>query len=877
MHRQSRIDDSLVQAEDLTGKLPAQAIVTVVAGIAAAWIAADSCGFLGHALRHALTCLVAAVAVVAAWPDRAWKNWAIMAAGIVGFLAFNASTLATLNVLGVVLLLATLAHIKKGLTSRAILLAALAAMTLALFRLALSSIPIVWQLADVLGWSMGRIVGAMTGRPLTVGATFAGLDFLVLMTALYVGWICNIAPPRRRAGIYAAAAIALAYLVYLLALAHSEKIASLLPEPFYVPETDISRIGAWAWQNTARSFFPWNLPLLAMVLEAIVAACMFRMAEWLPVAGSGEEESLSKYGKDDVIELRAMLDDAVFKLGPPALAVLIAMLAALSLSKSDLKGKTVVAYDKGKFSWLKPEYDNPIEGGYGMLPVFVNSLGGSFIRSPDLSPEELAKADVLVLLHPNSPFTSKQLKDIEDYVRRGGSLLLGAENYFHEDLAESHFNDVLGSTSMIVRYDTVVPLAANWEQSYQTVSHPATLGPDDLRNRFGSDRGAPISLGWPARPIVLGRWAWGSPGSYAVKEKSPEYQEGQALGDLVLAAEQPLGKGRIVVLGDMACLNNERLTCSWDFAGRLLGYLANRASSPQDGWRQLSTAAAIILLLAALAIRPDAFILALTSLALAASLVFCAYKSDASSRPLPSGQDQSPNRLAYIDASHLEAFSDDLWDDYGIAGFSRVLMRSGFLPLRLPELTPERLERAGLLVLMAPGRQLSPEELSAVGQFVNQGGTLVCLVGAEQVRPSAALLGKFGFEIDPSPVKPGESIREPDPFGALSILFGRPNDPKIEIQMYAAWPIENIPQSYKTYITSSIDGKSWPIIARSRIGQGVVLVIADTYFAINRNLESATQEFPAHINFWRMLLKDNVGEDVQESIDIPMQERGPAE
>ena len=110
---------------------------------------------------------------------------------------------------------------------------------------------------------------------------------------------------------------------------------------------------------------------------------------------------------------------------------------------------------------------------------------------------------------------------------------------------------------MKVRYDTAIPLSANWEQSYQALSHPAALGLDDENNSFGFQRGSSISLGWSARPVVVGRWGWSTPGSDAVKQKSPEYQEGQPLGDIVLAAEEPLGQGRIVVLGDMSCLNNE--------------------------------------------------------------------------------------------------------------------------------------------------------------------------------------------------------------------------------------------------------------------------------------------------------------------------------
>ena len=44
------------------------AIVVLVAGMVAAWLAAGSTGLLGHPLQHALTWLALAVALVAGWP-----------------------------------------------------------------------------------------------------------------------------------------------------------------------------------------------------------------------------------------------------------------------------------------------------------------------------------------------------------------------------------------------------------------------------------------------------------------------------------------------------------------------------------------------------------------------------------------------------------------------------------------------------------------------------------------------------------------------------------------------------------------------------------------------------------------------------------------
>ena len=71
-------------------------------------------------------------------------------------------------------------------------------MVLAVYRLALTSIPFVWLVADSLGWFVGRATGSLTGGPLHVGATFAGLDFLLAMGYLTLRSTLAVEYPRRR-------------------------------------------------------------------------------------------------------------------------------------------------------------------------------------------------------------------------------------------------------------------------------------------------------------------------------------------------------------------------------------------------------------------------------------------------------------------------------------------------------------------------------------------------------------------------------------------------------------------------------------------------------------------------------------------------------
>ena len=143
-----------------------------------------------------------------------------------------------------------------------------------------------------------------------------------------------------------------------------------------------------------------------------------------------------------------------------------------------------------------------------------------------------------------------------------------------------------------------------------------------------------------------------------------------------LAAEQPLASGRVFVLGDTSPLQNEMLPNAYPFVGRLLAYLAHRPSSPQAAWRQLLGLAALAGDGGLLAARPAAWQIMLTSAVLAVSLVCCTAAGYWSGRVLPDGRriKSDVGNIAYIDASHLEAYQQRLavehGANHGIAGSS---------------------------------------------------------------------------------------------------------------------------------------------------------------------------------------------------------------
>ena len=51
-----------------------------------------------------------------------------------------------------------------------------------------------------------------------------------------------------------------------------------------------------------------------------------------------------------------------------------------------------------------------------------------------------------------------------------------------------------------------------------------------------------MEVRWPARPLAVGIWGWSAPEQGATWTGNRAFQPGAKLGDLVLAAEQRVGR-----------------------------------------------------------------------------------------------------------------------------------------------------------------------------------------------------------------------------------------------------------------------------------------------------------------------------------------------
>ncbi len=920
---------------------PARATLVLICGLWAIWLAAGSLGWIAPPLQRTLAWLALGAIVLLAQRDRAAANrwdgkrslrfgsWVLAAAVVIAVL-MTASSLTAVNILAVAVFLAALAIVRPGKIAEAAGPVALAATTLAVYRVVVDVNATGWALADSIGRTEGQWAALLTGRPLLIGASFGGIDFLVVMAALAVALRAHLAPrdARQAANRYedkqhraeqvqyvcqsaaartkwfgvAALAIVAAQTAYLVVLACSHELAASLPTPARLVINDAVHMGVWTFSATVRTMLPWHLPVLAAIFQTVIAVLMFRLTPWPASAEIALDETASvtaegrpRHRRDRRIlgnggenpdRVRPTIGWMTF--GPAGLLLVAAASASLAPVTPDLAGRKIVAYDDGSLDWSTANSGNVPAGlapRYGLLPALVASLGGQFAVSKNLTAGDLGDADVLIVLPPGtSPSPRNEMpaetrERIWSFVKSGGRLIVAGEPATRPSAADNALNELLEPTAMSFRDDTANSLTERWECNLLASPCAATAGSRAGRSSFSIDRAASVRIAWPAGPLLAGRWCWnelgGNPTRIESQSNPPRpvalpYSPGNRLGDLVLAAQQNIGRGTVIVLGDATCLTNDGIPFSYTFCGPLLAALAEKDTSPLVWWRQavaiVAAGAGVVLLFR----RYDPLRVAVAAIVLALAAIGCHAVNDATAQLLPgtASKGGTPARpVIYVDGSHLEAMGRDPWREDGVGSFTRVLAESGYLPLLAPDVSAARLKGAKMLVSIAPGREFSPSEVEEVNGFVEQGGVFLCTAGAPDVGPSRPLLEKFKLQIAEMPLPPWKNAPETEPLGAISHTFrvppeiaAQPTEQNQSMRFHAAWLVSG---DIGATLWPGDDSHDPPVIAGNRVGQGQAFLLGDTAFALQKGLlppldPSETQP-PQNPLFWRTTLRRWLG------------------
>jgi hypothetical protein len=322
----------------------------------------------------------------------------------------------------------------------------------------------------------------------------------------------------------------------------------------------------------------------------------------------------------------------------------------------------------------------------------------------------------------------------------------------------------------------------------------------------------------------------------------------------------------------------------------LLGYLAQKTPA-FPWWRTAMIMLCALALLVLIGFMQKTSQPIVTAVAFAAAMLVCRFGLLAEQIIEPREREASSRRIALIDASHQEAYSDqsrhpipsvpefqgDFWFDQGLGNFTRTLAANDYLPLKMKHFSRAELLQARVFFAIAPGRSYSPIEIDILREFVERGGTLICMAGAEESRAINPLLKAFNLRVPPTPVLPGElKITEPAPKGSIPIRFTKPESEKDgTVHFFAVWEIESLAageegEEVQHQIYRSVEkSEDWFIVSR-RIGHnsGRVIVIADTFFAANENPDPALNAQQDNEDFWAWFLPRMVTGKINRLEDI---------
>jgi hypothetical protein len=759
-------------------------------------------GFLTHALNLLFSFILTLVLVVVVWPRR-WRKvslWHLAAAGLLLILAAllgQGSEIWRLLGFAVVPMSLILVIRDEDPVKLDIALLVPTVVFFLLLFLAVRSWPHLWWLANTSATGFSGAVGKLIGQDYAFGATASGVWVIALAAAWGLSRLIWAEPRRPRD-----------FGLFLLLLAAVMVVVQILLTPLaMMVQRGLPRL----------DFLLFNAQILYF-LGALAPIAWYRRRT------SGGHLRLS---------------------GLPSLKFLAPVFVAGALLGAGLtllpghgeSGGLIVLLDRGYLNWDVPvfgAYGEQSGGMFGRLPGFLEAQGYEVIkvRGP-LEPELLSGAGALVSINLMEFLEPDEKQLIWDYVARGGSLLILGDHTGVKGI-RGPFNDILEPVNIGFEFDSATFWAQGWRDALDLISHPinkCVRVSEDVQIWVG----ASLAVAPPARPVIVGKYGYSDIGNAANIDKAylgdRRHNPGEQIGDLCLVAGAPYGKGRVLVFGDTSPFQNLALVSSWTFVQRVFQWLTGAAGSSLMMPKAILLIGGVLvatLFWAGLA-RPT-----LGWLVMALGVALAAHVSGRLAEPPPLARVDLPK--AVIDRSHGERFDELTWYEDCIGGLKLNLMRNGYCPMLMREFSGSLVGEGKILVVVAPAQAFSRSQLEVIEDFVNRGGILLLSTGYEEKDGSESLLSLFGARIRNVPLAHFET----DALGQT-------------VRFSEAWPLE-VSGSDAVPICHHPDFPD-PVVTFIPRGEGGALVIGDSTFLLNSNLEGLKVWHVGNIMFLRELFE----------------------
>ena len=407
--------------------------------------------------------------------------------------------------------------------------------------------------------------------------------------------------------------------------------------------------------------------------------------------------------------------------------------------------------------------------------------------------------------------------------------------------------------------------ASGWENSLELRNHPINRGVHD-EDDYQIWVGASLEVDRGAAPVIVGRYGYSDFGDLSNVQMSylgdRRYNPSELLDDVVLAAEARLGRGKILVFGDTSGYQNIALPRSYAFVLRSVHHLGHPGGGLPGFRGQVAAGVLFALGLLALAatslpgrgLLPFAAAAAgllVTSVALAALTPPPPTPVLDWSRAHPVRADSSaasyPHKMAIIDRSHGGRYDLRAWYDFSVGGLMLNLFRDGFFPMLADRFPGRELDKADLLVLVAPPRSYSRAERQTIRRFLERGGRVLVCVGYEEFDGTRELLADYGLSVRDKP-----------------LAHFRTGETQNDLVFLEAWALD-CPRGARVLVRQWKD----PVVPSLAVGRGELVLIGDTHYLLNRNLEARETWFLGNIHFLSAIDSGKPVQPIEGKFGVP--------
>lgn len=373
--------------------------------------------------------------------------------------------------------------------------------------------------------------------------------------------------------------------------------------------------------------------------------------------------------------------------------------------------------------------------------------------------ELLEAYDILIIKTPTAPFAPEELDAIEAWVQAGGGLFLIGDhtNVFG---TSSYLNPLARRFGLRFRYDSTYDLATLRVTLYEhpdLLAHPAVMEMPPFLFATSCTLAAPLL----ADNVMVGYGLRALPVDYSKRVFFPdkERERDYPFGLFLQAAAVHHGRGRVMAFTDSTVFSNFTM-----FIGGKSEYFLGSMNwlNRSERWPWLDVALLLVALLAAGGAlylarslhRQRAGIVLVGMLVFAASLGPWASRQCAQAAyPLPEPHTDLI-RIAF-EGEHsrllLPTTPSVVPPQASFQTFYVWTQRLGYVPTFAPTVE-QALDQARVLVIIDPFRPFEAGEISAIEEFVAQGGSLLVLAEpqgeAQAASPASQILSAFGLALE---------------------------------------------------------------------------------------------------------------------------------